>query len=341
MHLERLSELPLSEVGASDDALDGPFLLPSSDFALLFSLRGKDGGVMPSPAELRWQRDLPPAAKSAPLHLFLRRKEKVLYLGTAELLRQGRPAKDGYKLAFGLRDPLDEAVWRDLVSQANLALPPPAEETVALLTTKSTTEERLSAMRVFVERWYGPATTPPPEIAPMPRPLGALHEAVAGHRVFVQNRLVPPDRVQRGEEPDKLVFYLENQGVWTWATDPQGEDPPVYVRSNERGAPWQRESDSLSSFLIQVLLLEATFGAPFGASHDGLDARAMAKLTKKVKPLAIAPWSSTRTRFFGSGGVIAFASPQGAETAVWIGAKERERLEPVEALLGDWPDVRA
>ncbi|MBL9021671.1 MAG: hypothetical protein JNL21_05700 [Myxococcales bacterium] len=338
MQLERLRELPLSELGASEDALDGPFLLPSGHFALLFSLRGKGGGAMPSPSELRWHRDLPPAARLAPIHLFLRRGDRALYLGAAELLKRSRPATDGYKLTLGLAEPLEEELWRQLVSQAQLALPPPAEEAIASLTKASTTGDRLAAMSVFVERWYGPAMSAPLMSELLPRPLCALHEATAGHRVFVQNRLVSPEGLVPGGEDGRLVFYVENQGVWTWATDPAGEDPPVYVRSNAPGAPWQKESDALAGFLIQVLLLEATFGAPFGASHDGLDARALSKLTKKVKALSIPSWSSRR--FFASAGVIGFATPQGPETAVWIGAKERERLEPLEALLEDWPDVR-
>jgi hypothetical protein len=338
VQLERFRELPLAELGASEDALDGPFLLPSGQFALLFSLRGKGGGAMPSPSELRWHRDLPPAAKVAPVHLFLRRGDRALYLGAAELLKRGRPATDGYKLALGLAEPLEEEHWRQLVAQAQLALPPPAEEAIASLTKGSTTEHRLAAMSVFVERWYGPASTSfMTEL--LPRPLRALHEATAGHRVFVQNRLVSPEGLVPDGEDGRLIFYVESQGVWTWATDPAGEDPPVYVRSNAPGA-WQKESDSLADFLIQVLLLEATFGAPFGASHDGLDARGLAKLTKKVKPLSIPSWSSSKTRFFASSGVIGFAAPQGPETAVWVGAKERERLEPLEALLEDWSDVR-
>lgn len=340
MRLERLRELGLSEIGASDDALDGPFLLPSGELGLLFSLRGKDGGTMPSPSELRWHRDVPSSAKLAPVHLFLRRGERILYLGAARFLRRGRPALDGYKLAFELTDPLDEGAWRALVSRASAALPPPAEESISLLTKGSTTDERLAAMRVFVERWFGPATTPVDVPAEVPRPLRAVFEATAGHRVCSQNLLLAPDRLEHDAPSAKLVFYVENQGVWRWATEPDAEDPPVYVRSSEQSAPWEKESDSLSAFLIQALLLEATFGAPFGASHDGLKARELAKLTKKVRPLSIPSWTSSKTRFFGAGGVIGFATPQGPDAMVWIGAKERERLEPLEALLRDWPDTR-
>jgi hypothetical protein len=57
--------VPLTEYSADQlrtgVGLDGPCLMPDGAFALFISLRGKDGGRMPSPSELYWGRDVPDA----------------------------------------------------------------------------------------------------------------------------------------------------------------------------------------------------------------------------------------------------------------------------------------
>jgi hypothetical protein len=135
----------------------------------------------------------------------------------------------------------------------------------------------------------------------IPLPLRVLHGLVREREVCVQNKLVAPDQLQVGtavagdDDPHaaalagKITFYIENQGVCVWATSADGEDPPVYKRMNEWDSPWVRESGSLSTFLIQALVLEAVFGAPFRASHDGLDARGLTELTRRLLPLPLPP----------------------------------------------------
>lgn len=136
-----LSEYSFEQVGLDEEALDGPFLMRSARFGLLVSLRGKDGGRMPEPGELHWPRTLPPAASGAPLQVFLRRGGNVLALGAAVVSRRGQPARDGFKLALTLAEPLDETTWRDLIAEANRPLAPPPEELIAALTPKSTTSD--------------------------------------------------------------------------------------------------------------------------------------------------------------------------------------------------------
>jgi hypothetical protein len=63
-------------------------------------------------------------------------------------------------------------------------------------------------------------------------------------------------------------------------------------------------------------------------------------LAKRLLPLPIPAWASSRTRFFGSGGVIGFAYAEGDHFAIRLGANERVRMEPLEDLLADWPEVR-
>lgn len=311
----------------------------SAQFGLLISLRGKDEGKMPERGEVHWLRDLPPAASGSPLQVFLRRSTSVLSLGAALVSRRGQPARDGFKLALMLDEPLEEARWRELVADANRPLALPPEELIAALTSKSTTSDRVAALRLFAERWFGcPADAPPLTLSiPTPAPLRALYGLVKDHNVCVQNRLVGPEKLEVVD--DKVTFYVENQGVCVWATEATGEDPPVYVQQNDWNAPWKREADSLSGFIIQMMIEEAVFGAPFGASGDGVEAAKLARLAKHVRPLPLAPWLSSKTRFFGSNGIIGFAFESGDAFDVWLGAKDRARLEPIEDLVEGWTNV--
>lgn len=357
MPFERLRDVPLAQLGVTDDALDGPFLLLSGGFGLLVSLRGKGGGTMPSPSELRWPRDLPPAAKAAPIAVFFRREASALFLGTASVTGRGSPAptKDGFKLSFSLEVPLSEAEWSALLAEASPASSPPPEEAIAALGTTSRTADRVAAMRVFLERWHGAVAAAVPEDedaghAAIPGPLRVLHAHTAHRPLCAQNRLVSSEELAQGgrsrahDDTSMLVFYVENQGVFRWAVDTNvGVDPPVWVQANDHGpaAPWRPEADSLSAFLLGLLVIEGTFGAPFGASQDGLDRRGMARLTKRMRPLPLPSWSTTGTRVFGGGGVIGFSQPGGdGSEDVWLGARDRQALEPFERLVEDWPDVR-
>lgn len=90
----------------------------------------------------------------------------------------------------------------------------------------------------------------------------------------------------------KLVFVVENQGVWQVGTLTSGEDPPVWVRENEPGSPWQKLGDSLTEFLVTFCLHEIVFGAPYRSSVMGVLAR-FEQLGCHIAPLwldAPYPW---------------------------------------------------
>jgi hypothetical protein len=325
-------------LGVADDVLDGPFLLPGGDLGLLVSLQGRGGGAMPSPDVVHWGRAVPPRLKREPVLLVLRRPDGFLVLGPMRHARAGQLGRDGFVARFTLEPPLDEATWRRLVDDATAAPPPPPEEGIARLTPHSSTAERLDALRLFVARWWGEASSSSSSLALGPPPLRALHDLGAIGSFCAQNRLIPPGQLVVDDE-GHLPFYVENQGVWTWATAAAGDDPPVVVRRSDR-ATWQPEASSLSTFLLQLLVLEATMGAPFGASTDELPPRAIARLHRQLPLLPLPAWSTSGTRFFGGAGVVGFVQPDGATTSVWLGAKARARLEPVESLIADWPDCR-
>ena len=68
----------------------------------------------------------------------------------------------------------------------------------------------------------------------------------------------------------KLVFAVENQGVWQVGTLTEGEDPPVWVQENECDAPWLKLSESLTEFLVTFCLHEIVFGARYRTHIDGI-----------------------------------------------------------------------
>ncbi len=165
MQLVRFAEYPFERLGLDTSSLDGPFLRPDGTLALLVSLRGKDGGSMPSPRELQWRRDVPPRMRTEQVRVFLRVGDRgVLYLGDAMFARRGKPERDGFRTLFTFEEPIDDATFDSVIAEISAAPPPPAEEAIVALAVESTTAERMDAMRVFLERWFGctvPAVMPP------------------------------------------------------------------------------------------------------------------------------------------------------------------------------------
>lgn len=64
----------------------------------------------------------------------------------------------------------------------------------------------------------------------------------------------------------KLVFVSENQGVWQVGTDSQGDDPPVWTKSDD--GPWQLLDDSLTRYLVTFVLHETVFGCRYFVAAD-------------------------------------------------------------------------
>jgi len=116
-------------------------------------------------------------------------------------------------------------------------------------------EERLSLVTLPepLRRLYGFAGEWP----------GGTFESIFSH----QDHLAPFECLQ--VQDGKLVFAWENQGTWCVATDPSGEDPPVYL--SDDGGPFVPLCDSLSQFLVTFCLHECVFGSPSLSAVDDLD----------------------------------------------------------------------
>lgn len=96
-------------------------------------------------------------------------------------------------------------------------------------------------MQGFLTEWHG---QPQPEYGlrseeigrTVPVPLRDFYE-FAGRwpNVIVQNSLAAPDELEQTD--GLLVFCVENQGVYAWATELEGEDPPVWGTLDHQWLP--------------------------------------------------------------------------------------------------------
>lgn len=135
-----------------------------------------------------------------------------------------------------------------------------------------------------------------------------------------------------------LRFYVENQGVYTWATLPAGDDPPVFGRFEDHD-PWECEEVSLSEHLILMCLFEAIMShSPFGASTAWLAEDEMGKIVNLIPRISIGKWRwPESTRFYAGGGAFMYASKQAIRGkdgfSVWVGAKTEAPLQFMKSMV--------
>jgi hypothetical protein len=182
---------------------------------------------------------------------------------------------------------------------------------------------------------------------PLPMPLRWWYR-FAGKRPEIMSRqnilFVPRDfknkyrmlRIVNG----RLLFYVENQGVYQWSTLQHGADPPVFGRFEGRGR-WAREPMTLSEHLILMCLFEAVLcHANYGASAAWLHEDRLAAVVANISPLAIRPWRWGGLRFFVGEGVFVGAAENGAADdgdtkwySVWAAAKTEQPLQFLKELI--------
>jgi hypothetical protein len=204
----------------------------------------------------------------------------------------------------------------------------------------------------FLTRWYGP---PDRDSAPSdgdaPPPLRAWFDLTSrwSKPITTQNQVLREPRMTDG----KLVFWVENQSAWVWATDPTGADPPVYDRDNVEGGLWQPTGARLSTFLVHVAVFEAVMGAAYGASACWVSPATLAKILAPLRRLPMPEWywPAGGHWLYAADGLLAFAgpNPEPGETAktagmreVWVAGHEPEclaYLKEVEEV--DWDAFNA
>jgi hypothetical protein len=319
-----------------------------------------------SAARFRWvaenpQRDEPRLAvetfqgrsrqpSQATIWLFVRRPEwdDYLYAGRLASPNSWGHRAGSWHVNFELSPTLPTAVWTELQGA------PPADREHARLGAmlsglgpSTTTQVRFATLRALVEYWHGKigADDGLPDAAldgaRMPAVLMQWYRW-AGRRADIlsgQNFLLAPDRLRI--EDGRLFFYHENQGCYLWATLPEGDDPPVFGREDERDA-WQPEGMALSEHLILAALFEAILRfAPYGAHSSWVDHRRLEEIAKIIPPLAIPPWRwNGHTQIHAGGGAFMVAIRDvliGGQRCndIWIGAKQQEPL----LFLRSFPDI--
>jgi hypothetical protein len=176
----------------------------------------------------------------------------------------------------------------------------------------------------------------------MPSPLRAWFATTsAWSRLDVsQNHVLDTAIIEDG----KLLVWVENQGVWEWGVDPDGDDPDVYDRENEPGTAWQRTGVRLSTFLIHVAVFEAIFNARHGASTATVSRRRCQDILAPLRPIphAIWRWPTRGSHLLAGDGVLALAGPwdyhedpEASDWEVFLAARDHSTIE----YLADLPDI--
>jgi hypothetical protein len=167
----------------------------------------------------------------------------------------------------------------------------------------------------FLTGWYGQPNREAGVVAAdeveVPRPLGAWYELASRWSMPLtgQNQLLGPDDVY--VDDGKLVFWVENQGVWLWAADPAGGDPAVFDRANEPGEPWEPTGVTLSTFLLHVAVFEAIMGARYQASAAWVTPQQLDAVLAPLRPLPMRPWRwpQAGARLYAAERLLGFACP--------------------------------
>jgi hypothetical protein len=219
------------------------------------------------------------------------------------------------------------------------------------LGSPTTVHDRLDVLRQLVNFWHGPIR---PEDGmsdveiggvPLPLPLrwwyrwaGKRNDVLSGQNfLFVPRDYRNKYRVLAVRD-GRLRFYVENQGVYEWATLPNGDDPPVFGRYGLKGR-WAQEQVTLSEHLILMCLFELmTRHNGYGATAAWLDAKRLEAIVTHIPPLAIAPWRWMGAKFFAGRGAFmctALNGKSGSEKqySVWIAAKTEQPLQFLKPLL--------
>ncbi len=194
-----------------------------------------------------------------------------------------------------------------------------------------------NSLERFLTRWYGPPDRQrvTVEVDGVPGPLRDWFELTScwSTPVTAQSRVLSQPRQENG----KLVFWVENQGVWLWATTADGDDPPVYDRENVDGAVWQPTGEPLSTFLLHVAVFEAVMGASHCAYAGWVSPAQFEEILAPLRPLPMPDWHwpTGGHRLYAADGLLALGGPNpgpgetaGAATMreVWVAADKPERL---------------
>jgi hypothetical protein len=303
------------------------------------------------PAEVRANHTL-----KRPIFLFVRRRDwrDYLYVGRLGPSHAWGGSKTGpWAADFDLSPALPSQIWFFLRGESSAAPDSAAlDAALARLRLPTTPDERFAVLRAVVEYWHGTigAADGIAEGAlagvAMPSLLRRWYSWAGNRRDIMsgQNIFLAPEKLRI--EDGRLVFYFENQGCYTWATLPEGDDPPVFGRV-DNAAPWGDEGMALSEHLILTALFEGIMVAPYGASAAWVTEGTRDQIAAVIEPLAVPPWRWLGpTQFHGKAGAFMVSMANGdvdgkSGYSLWIGAKTQEPLLFLRPFLDDGWDYVA
>jgi len=183
----------------------------------------------------------------------------------------------------------------------------------------------------FLTRWYGePGGLAVPAPRHLPSVLREWHELNSRWSgVTVHNHPIDPEI-----EDGKLVFWVENQGGWEWATDSAGDDPPVYDReTSENPGPWVHTGEKLSEFLLHATVFEAVWGAQNAVCANALTLERVNEISDGLieMPLPSWRWPEVGIRILVGPEVLLELTPVGDVT---VAARTSEALSPFTDMPG-------
>ena len=324
----------------------GFFVAGDVALCLVKLTQGRGRPSFPDRSSFYWPQDCSPEIleRRLPVRLFIEQQpDTFLYVGVTHVASYGSGSVTESETRFYLSPALPRELWLGFseLTRGSVGPLPPAEVEIARLAANATTAERMRALESFLAEWYGPSARTLIEAVPdVPSPLLEFHRRIAGlPKVVTFNELVPLNElvVKRG----RLLFYVENQGVCLWSTEPSDDDPPVWWRLNESGKKWLREDEPLSGFLIQLALFEAIGHSPFGASAANLETAKLEALRRQMTPLPLGGWrwptdgGAGRSRFYARNGALMFCGPNGDHHSVYVGAKDPHALSFLEESIDE------
>jgi hypothetical protein len=147
-----------------------------------------------------------------------------------------------------------------------------------------------------------------------------------------QNRFQAPV-----DERGWSVFYVENQGVCSWAyrTDDQDSDPHVHVC--EAGGDHVGVGCRLDAFLSAAAVTEAVMGADIARAGEGPANELDRLLGLERVELPHLGWPLVEARYYCGPDVLAFAHLVTDDWAyLFVGARSSEALREIDRSSSDW-----
>src|ERR1043165_2393932 len=157
--------------------------------------------------------------------------------------------------------------------------------------------------------WYGTpsrdAAPSPPSSAWLPAALKEWHSLASQRDIHLTytTSMIPPDSI-RPTEDGKAVFMVDATADWRWSFDIN--DPDI-VYDAEYHAPWSRNSERLSEFLVHNTIRELIFGAAVRLTAFTVSNQALAEVLRPLDEVEFGHWDwpAPGYRTFMEAGTIA------------------------------------